>query len=147
MTKVRDLCVDFIVAAMVQPDSDEGMIALQNFSSIPVPSDLSELLSEVSELELFIRNDENYLRIWGASSCIEMNEIYYVQHYIPNSLAFGDDGGGGTFMYVDGHKGFGVYYARFADLDVDELVKISGSLHDLLNKGVGVDKLLSVYEE
>ena len=87
-------------------------------------------------------NDQMYIRIWGASDCIEMNEAYKVQNYLLYSLAIGDDEGGKVLLYANGKEGFGLYMVDFGDLDIEEAIKISPSLKLLLTDGVGVEKLL-----
>lgn len=44
-------------------------------------------------------------------------------------------------MYLSGKEGFGLYYCRMADLDINEAVKISNGLSDLLVNGEGIDVL------
>lgn len=46
-------------------------------------------------------------------------------------------------MYLFGLEGFGLYYCRMADLDINEAVKISNGLLDLLVNGEGFDILIN----
>ena len=85
-----------------------------------------------------------YIRIWGASDCIEMNEAYKVQNYLLHSLAIGDDEGGGALIYLQGKDGFGIYYNSFGNLDMEDAVKIAPSLTELLVNNVGVNILLDI---
>ena len=86
-----------------------------------------------------VNND--YIRFWGADGCIELNTAHNVAKQLPNSLAIGDDGGGGFILYLNGLEGFGLYYCRMADLDINEAVKLSSGLSNLLENGEGLDIL------
>lgn len=125
------------------PSREEEIKALQDFSTIDVPTEYIEIIQLASDIEFNI-SGQMYIRIWGASGCIEMNEAYEVQKYLPNSLAIGDDEGGGVFIYLHGKDGFGIYYNRFADLDIEEAVKIAPSLTELLVSNVGMNTLLDI---
>ena len=131
------------IDARKSPSKEEEIKALHEFSTIDIPSDYVEIIQLASDIEFNI-SDQMYIRIWGASVCIEMNEAYDVQKYLPNSLAIGDDEGGGALIYLQGKDGFGIYYNRFADLDIKEAVKIAPSLTELLINNVGVDTLLDI---
>lgn len=123
--------------------SKEEIKALQEFSTIDVPTEFIEIIQLASDIEINV-GDQMYIRIWGASGCIEMNKAYEVQRYLPNSIAIGDDEGGGALIYLQGKDGFGIYYNRFADLDIEEAVKIAPSLTELLVNNVGVNTLLDI---
>ncbi|MEI5907331.1 SMI1/KNR4 family protein [Bacillus spongiae] len=123
------------------PSKKEEIKALQELSTIDVPTEYIELIQLGSDIEINVSN-QMYIRIWGASGCIEMNEAYEVQRYLPNSLAIGDDEGGGALIYLHGKEGFGLYHNRFADLDIEEAVRIAPSLTELLVNNVGVNTLL-----
>lgn len=124
--------------------SDEKEIAdLIKFSSIEVPAEYLELIQEQTEVEINIQN-QRYIRIWGAKGCIEMNEAYYIQKYIPGSLAIGDDEGGHVILYAEGPNGFGVYAVGFGDLDVDDMIFIAKSLKDILISAKGIEILLNL---
>lgn len=131
------------IDARKSPSKEEEIKALHEFSTIDIPSDYVEIIQLASDIEFNI-SYQMYIRIWGASVCIEMNEAYDVQKYLPNSLAIGDDEGGGALIYLQGKDGFGIYYNRFADLDIKEAVKIAPSLTELLINNVGVDTLLDI---
>lgn len=125
--------------------SDENEInELINFASIKIPTEYLELIREKTELEINIQN-KKYIRIWGADGCIEMNEAYYIQKYIPNSLAIGDDEDGNAIIYADGKNGFGVYAVAFNDLGTDEMIFIAKSLSDIFIFAKGIEKLLALY--
>ncbi|MEC2077054.1 SMI1/KNR4 family protein [Metabacillus fastidiosus] len=133
----------YTIDARKSPSKEEEIKELQDFSTIDVPTDYIEIIQLASDVELNISN-QMYIRIWGALGCIEMNEAYEVQKYLPNSLAIGDDEGGGALIYLQGKDGFGIYYNRFADLDIEEAVKIAPSLTELLINNVGTDILLDI---
>lgn len=112
-------------------------------SPIKIPNEFIEMLREKSELELSINRDK-ILRIWGASGCIEMNEAYNIQKYLPRSWAIGDDEGGYAIVYAIGDDDeTGVYAVSFSDLDDNEKIFIAPSLFDFLTKGTGITTFLS----
>lgn len=133
----------YTIDARKSPSKEEEIKALRDFSTIDVPTEYIEIIQLASDIEFNI-SDQMYIRIWGASGCIEMNEAYEVQKYLPNSLAIGDDEGGGALIYLHGKDGFGIYYNRFADLDIEEAVKIAPSLTELLVSNAGVNTLLDI---
>ena len=118
---------------------------LSNINSISkelnfkLPQDYIVFLQQKNDFEFSIA--DVYIRIWGADGYIELNEAYDVAKQLPNSLAIGDDNSGGFIIYLSGKKGFGLYYYRMADLDINEAVKISNGLSDLLVNGEGIDVL------
>lgn len=116
---------------------------LIEFSSIDVPTEYLELIRERTEIEISIQN-KKYIRLWGADGCIELNKEYYIQKYIPNSLAIGDDEDGNVILYAQGKNGFGIYVVAFNDLDISEMTFISESLKDMLVLMKGVDKLINL---
>lgn len=126
------------------PATEDEIIQLKVFSSIEVPLEYIELVREATEVEINVKN-EMYMRIWSPIGCIEMNEAYFVQKYLPKSLAIGDDEGGGTLIYLHGKEGFELYLCRFSDLDMDEAIMVASSLTELLVNNVGVDIVMSGY--
>ncbi|MBC2582759.1 SMI1/KNR4 family protein [Clostridium sp. DJ247] len=134
----------FSIDANQCPATEEEIVSLKKFSTIEVPLEYLEIIRQATEIEIKVDN-EMYIRIWGPNSCIELNDAYYVQKYLPNSLAIGDDEGGGALVYLNGKDGFGIYMCRFADLDIEEAVKIAPSLYDLLVNNVGIDIAMSGY--
>ena len=46
-----------------------------------------EIIKEKTELEIQV-DDKKYIRIWGANGCIEMNDAYHIQKYIPDFNGF-----------------------------------------------------------
>ena len=133
----------YTIDARKSPSKEEEIKALLDFSTINVPTEFIEIIQLASDIEINV-SDQMYIRIWGASGCIEMNEAYEVQKYLPNSIAIGYDEGGGALIYLQGKDGFGIYYTRFADLDIEEAVKIAPSLTELLVNNVGVNTLLDI---
>ena len=133
----------YTIDAGKSASKEEEIKSLCEFSIIDIPDDYLEIIRQASDIEFNV-NDQRYIRIWGASVCIEMNEAYDVQKHLPNSLAIGDDEGGGALIHLQGKDGLGIYYNRFADLDIEEAVKIAPSLTELLINNVGVDTLLDI---
>lgn len=81
---------------------------MQNFSvGIGIPDEYTQFISKISEVGILVKNDF-YIRIWGAKGCMEMNESYNIQKYIPSALAIGDDEGGQTIFYAEGNHGYGL---------------------------------------
>ena len=117
--------------------SDIEISKLLKYSKINIPIEFLEIIKEQSELEICV-NNEKYIRVWGANGCIEMNEAYHIQEYIPNSLAIGDDECSNAILYANGNNGFGVYIVSLNDLDVDEMVYIADSLEGFFVNEVGV---------
>lgn len=125
-----------------QPASlDEDIEKLKESSNIEIPNEYIEIIREKTEIEICV-SGEMYIRIWGASGCIEMNDAYNIQKYLPDSLAIGDDEGGGALLYLFGNEGFGLYLCEFGDLDINEAIKIAPSLEDFLTKNVGIEKFI-----
>ncbi|NRD71846.1 SMI1/KNR4 family protein [Shewanella sp. VB17] len=116
----------------------EDISALNKFSCIEIPTDYLNVINEMTEVEILI-SDDRYFRIWGPAGCIEMNEEYKVQNYIPDSLAIGDDEGGSALILMTGEQGFGIYKVGFGNLDAEDAEFISESLENLLTKGNGID--------
>lgn len=124
--------------------SDIEISRLLHYSKINIPIEFLEIIKEQSELEICV-NNEKYIRVWGANGCIEMNEAYHIQQYIPNSLAIGDDECSNAILYANGNNGFGVYIVSFSDLGVDEMVYIADSLEDFFVNEVGADVFNAVW--
>ncbi|EOU8735676.1 TPA: SMI1/KNR4 family protein [Escherichia coli] len=122
--------------------SKNDMEQMKNhFKDITIPDEYSAFVSQMTEAEILVMN-ELYIRIWGAEGCIEMNDAYHIQKYIPNSLAIGDNEGGKVILYASGKGGFGLYQVGFGDLDINDAEFISSSLTELLIYGIGADKFL-----
>ena len=117
---------------------------LIHYSKIDVPLEFIEIIKERTELEIMVKN-EKYIRIWGASGCIEMNSAYHIPKYIPNSLAIGDDECSNAVLYANGANGFGVYMVSFSDLDANEMVYIADSLESFFVKEEGIDIFNNVW--
>lgn len=143
MTILDKISNKFSIENIESPATSKEIEQLQMFSSINIPLDFIELVGLATEIEIKV-NNEMYIRFWGPLGCIEMNEAYEVQKYLPNSLAIGDDEGGGALIYLFGKDGLGLYYSRFSDLDIEEAVKISNSLTELLVNDEGIDVLLNL---
>jgi len=135
---LKDLHSSLKIDANESSASLEDIAALKEFSSITVPTDYLNVIREMTEVEILI-NGDRYFRIWSPAGCIEMNEEYQVQSYIPESLAIGDDEGGGALILMTGKQGFGIYKVGFGDLCVEDAEFVSETLEGLLTKGLGID--------
>lgn len=126
-----------LVASDVK-STDTEIDELIHYSKIDVPLEYIEIIKERTELEILV-NNEKCIRIWGASGCIEMNDAYHIQKYIPDSLAIGDDECSNVVLYANGSNGFGVYMVSFGDLDIDEMIYIADSLEAFFVNEEGID--------
>ncbi|WP_054950748.1 hypothetical protein [Numidum massiliense] len=141
MNLFTDLSSKFSVDAKQPPCTGKEIADLKRFSSIVVPTDYFDIVRQATEVEINVDN-KKYIRIWGPLGCIEMNKAYNIQEFIPESLAIGDDEGGGVLMYLNGSRGFGLYITDFGNLDVDDAVMIAPNLHSLFVENIGVDRFL-----
>ena len=144
MSIINEFAKEFRIDVSCNASEEDEIGALINFAPIKIPTEYLELIREKTELEISIRN-KKYIRIWGADGCIEMNEAYYIQKYIPNSLAIGDDEAGNAIIYADGKNGFGVYVVAFNDLDANEMIFIAKSLREIFVFAKGIEELLALY--
>ena len=128
----------FELAASDVKSIDTEIDELIHYSKIDVPLEYIEIIKERTELEILV-NNEKCIRIWGASGCIEMNDAYHIQKYIPDSLAIGDDECSNVVLYANGSNGFGVYMVSFGDLDIDEMIYIADSLEAFFVNEEGID--------
>jgi hypothetical protein len=125
-------------------DSSESVIEeMRTKSPIKIPDEFIEMILEKSELEISINGDK-ILRIWGASGCIEMNEAYNIQKYLPRSWAIGDDESGYAIVYSIAGDETGLYAVSFSDLDDHEKIFVAPSLFDFLVNGTGITTFLSL---
>ncbi len=143
MCIIKELNKDFRIDASCDASKESEIYELLKFSSIKIPNEYLELIRERTEIEINIQN-KKYIRIWGANGCIEMNEAYFIQKYVPNSLAIGDDEDGNTIIYAEGKNGFGVYAVAFNDLDINEMIFISKSLKEILIFAKGIQTLIEL---
>lgn len=128
----------FELATSDAKSSDIEIDELIQYSKIDIPHEFLEIIEEKTELEILV-NNKKYIRIWGANGCIEMNDAYHIQKYIPDSLAIGDDECGNAVLYANGNNGFGLYIVSFSDLGVDEMVYIADSLEAFFLNEAGID--------
>ena len=142
MTSILDrLNASFSVSAKESPATKSGIERLKGFSGFEVPSDYLDLVRVATEVEFNIEG-KAHMRIWGPDGCIEMNEAYSIQQFIPQSLAIGDDEGGRAILFMSGVQGFGLYLTGFGDLDPESARYISSSLERLLVDGEGKELLM-----
>ena len=121
--------------------SEEEIQKLIEFSEITVPEEYLNILRQQSEITILVKNCKYkiYIAIRGAAVCIDMNKSLEIQKWIPDSLAFADNGGGIALMYATGLEGFGVYAADFSTIDIKDAVYLSESLERLLIHAEGID--------
>jgi len=67
----------------------------------------------------------NYVDIWPIDKLIEYNRGYGVDHYAPELLLFGSDGGGEALAFDRRHTGWPIVMVPFIPLDVREAVTIA----------------------
>ena len=108
-----------------------------------LPDDYLRTVREDADLEISICG-EKILRLWSAEGCIEMNEAYRIQEYMPSSWAVGDDEGGYAVVFAEEDGAVGLYAVSFSDLDDREKVFLAGSLSCFLHEGCGTDAFLSL---
>lgn len=128
----------FELATSDAKSSDIEIDELIQYSKIDIPHEFLEIIEEKTELEILV-NNKKYIRIWGANGCMEMNDAYHIQRYIPDSLAIGDDECSNAVLYANGNNGFGLYIVSFSDLGVDEMVYIADSLEAFFVNEEGID--------
>lgn len=145
MSMLYNLNCRFQIDASICGSTDEEIRALLEYSKITVPEEFIDVIKERSEIEIQI-SSKKYLRIWGACGCIEMNDAYNIQKYIPSSLAIADDEGGSALLYANGQNGFGLYIVAFNDLEIDEMRFVSKTLSDLLVLGKGTDTVINFFQ-
>lgn len=134
----------YIIAKSDEESCDSDIEKLLHFSTIEVPHEYIEIIKEKTEIEIEI-NKKKYLRIWGAEGCMEMNEAYNIQKYIPKSLAIGDDECCNALLYAHGNNGFGLYIVSLSDLDINEMKYIADSLESFFVKENGIDIFNNVW--
>ena len=137
MNLLENISTMFSVDVKQGPANTEEIDRLRKFSSISVPDDYINVVKYATEVEIKV-NNHSYIRIWSPLGCIEMNEAYNVQSFIPNSLAIGDDEGGRVLIYVAEGDSIGLYLVGFGDLDFEDAIWVAPSLHDLLVNNVGI---------
>ncbi len=118
--------------------SADEIAALRSASPVELPDDYVALIQEGTELEFAIDN-RDYIRIWGASGCVEMNQAYDIGTSIPSSLAVGDNEGGAALIHVTKVDRPGIYLVSFGCLDIEEAKFIAPSLRALLIDEVGIE--------
>lgn len=138
MSVLDKISNSFTICTSAIKSSTNEIEELLQYSNINVPIEFLDIIREKTEIEICV-NNKKYIRIWGAKGCIDMNDAYNIQKYIPNSLAIGDDECSNAILYTYGKKGFGLYMVAFNDLDTNELIYISHSLESFFINGEGVD--------
>ena len=127
-------------------NSEEEIQQLIEFSEITVPEEYLNILRQKTEITILVKNCkcERDICIQGAIGCIDMNEAFEMQKWIPGSLEFGDNGGGIALCYATGTEGFGIYAVDFSVRDIEDAVYLSASLESLLVYADGFDIMRKV---
>ena len=144
MSTLSKISKSFKIATCDCKSKDSEIDELIRYSKIDIPPEFLEVIKEKSEIEILV-DEKKYIRVWGANGCIEMNDAYHIQRYIPDSLAIGDDECSNVVLYTYGKNGFGLYIVPFNDLDVDELIYIADSLEGFLVNDEGIDIFNSIW--
>jgi hypothetical protein len=134
MDILNNLGSEFRIETSKPAATEDDINKLISFSSVSVPDDYLKLVEKMTELEILVGRNK-YIRIWGPLGCIEMNQAYQIQKYIPNSLAIGDDEGGMALVLMTGKNGYGLYSVGFGDLDASDAEYIDSSLGSWLTNG------------
>ena len=141
---ILDAANDLIEIASFEPGSPEtDLTRLKAFSPVALPDDYCGIISEKTEVEIGLKKSV-YIRIWSAKGCMEMNEAYEIQSYLPDALAFADDERCNVLLFTTGKNGKGIYRVSLSDLEPDEIVYIADSLSDFLLKGIGMDTVIDL---
>ena len=99
-----------------------------------------QLMRLGTEIEISFENGR-YLRVWGPTGCLEMDDAYLISAQISGAIPIADDGGGHALYYHHGQAGWGLYCSEFGDLDSGSSVWIAPSLSSLLGDQVGAERL------
>jgi hypothetical protein len=121
-----------------QPGATAEQVAELKGRFPSVPDEFVKLVEEATEIELQHENGQ-YVRIWGPSGCIEMDEGYDISKRIAGAIPIGDDGGGRVIFYMSGKEGFGLYHVGYGDLDAEDAIFTAPGLSALLEQAVGID--------
>ncbi len=127
MSILDKISEEFEIVSSGTKSSDIEIDELIQFSRIDIPCEFLDIIREKTEIEIWV-NKAKHIRLWGAKGCIEMNEAYHIQQYIPESIAIGDDECSNALLYAKGNMGVGVYIVSFGNLGIDEMVYIADSL-------------------
>lgn len=135
---LADISKRFRLDGQRPASSADEIATLRSASPVELPKDYVALIQEGTELEFAIDN-RDYIRIWGASGCIEMNQAYNIGTSIPFSLAIGDNEGGAALIHIDQVDRPGIYLVSLGCLDFEEAKFIAPSLRAFLIDEVGIE--------
>ena len=110
-----------------EPGASTEDIALLEAKYPELPLEFIELMREATEVELSYRG--RYLRLYGPSGCLQMDEAYSISRRIPQAITIGDNGGGQALVFLPER---GIYRVGYGALDPSELVFLAAGLQDLL---------------
>jgi hypothetical protein len=121
-----------------QPAASGDEIALFNLRFPSAPEEYLKLVEEATEVELQHEQGQ-YIRIWGPSGCIDMDEGYNIAARMPSAIPIGDDGGGKVLFYLNGTCGRGLYHVGYGDLAAEDAIFTAPNLTELLQRAVGIE--------
>lgn len=129
-----------IVVLAKEPPANEAQLSDLRSTYPSLPSEYVELMKVGTEIEVEFENGR-YLRVWGPTGCLEMDDAYMISAYIDGAIPVGDDGGGHAIYYHTGQAGWGLYCSEYGDLDPDSSIWIAPTLKALLGDHVGAERL------
>lgn len=140
MDILNNLNEQYEIVSSEPASSEEQIQQLIEFSEIKVPEEYINIIRQQTELSIRIRSCsyECYIYIESAAECINLNESYEIQKWIPDSLAIGTDEGLHLLIYATGSKGFGIYAVEYT-FDMKNSIYLSDSLESLLIHADGID--------
>lgn len=124
------------VASSEPPSTPDEINSLHQYSRIQIPDEFINLISQATEIELM--SSDCCFRIWGASGCIEMNQAYDIQKYIPDSLAIGDNEAGSILTYAQKNGSSALYLISLSNLDMNDAVLVSKTLNEVIFQGKNI---------
>ena len=139
MNFLQNLHKSFRVVSTLPASTQAEIKELRTHFGTVLPMDFETLIGEAAEIEILVLEEE-FIRIWGAAGCLEMNEAYEITDNIPNCIGIGDDERGNALIWYP--SGEGLYLAGFGCLDIDEAKFVSPNLKSLLHDAVGAEVLL-----
>lgn len=130
--------VEYTILSQLPPPSVEDIKEHRDYFR-SFPDEYYEFIQEYGEIELRHSNGQ-YLRIWGPMGCMEMDEGYGIRGNIPYAFPVGDDGGGNVIFYNMEKERYGLYHVGYVNLCIEDAIRISSNLKDLISYSQGIEK-------
>jgi hypothetical protein len=108
-----------------QRAATESQIAVLKERHPELPEALAELMREATEIELSYRG--RYMRLYGPTGCIEIDDAYGIARQIPSAIVVGDNGGEALILIRER-----LYRVGYGALAPDELKYVADSIRQLL---------------